>query len=317
MSVWFAATASGGDACYACAHAQGKAVARSDCGLPPTHAWQCRLVLQAPVTAPSLSAPATAADPSYFLLCGYTPFDRESQYQEMQAICNGDYKFAPAEYWAGVSETAKAFVRACLTVDPVNRPTAADLLQHPWLKSEEAPFVQDPEKPSGESVNLLPNVKKAFDAKKTREPLCAAVTDTSPSRCSGNDDGQPATGSERTAPEHGWHARGGTRASASRGRRVQGGGREGEWLAPPPGAQALVEPAVGVAPRPDIQLTLAGGRVAGSYRRPDCPRWNAYALCHADAGPLRLDGPNGDDGSACGRSRAMYILMVIVARRPR
>jgi serine/threonine protein kinase len=104
---------------------------------------------------------------TYFLLCGYTPFDRESQYQEMQAICNGDYKFAPAEYWAGVSETAKAFVRACLTVDPVNRPTAADLLQHPWLKSEEAPFVQDPEKPSGESVNLLPNVKKAFDAKKT------------------------------------------------------------------------------------------------------------------------------------------------------
>lgn len=113
---------------------------------------------------PNLTVPA---DPSYFLLCGYTPFDRESQYQEMQAICNGDYKFAPAEYWAGVSDTAKEFVRACLTVDPVNRPTAADLLQHPWLKSEDASFKQDPEKPSGESVNLLPNVKKAFDAKKT------------------------------------------------------------------------------------------------------------------------------------------------------
>lgn len=32
---------------------------------------------------------------SYFLLCGYTPFDRDSQYEEMQAICNGDYKFEP------------------------------------------------------------------------------------------------------------------------------------------------------------------------------------------------------------------------------
>ena len=31
----------------------------------------------------------------YFLLCGYTPFDRDSQYEEMQAICNGDYKFEP------------------------------------------------------------------------------------------------------------------------------------------------------------------------------------------------------------------------------
>ena len=32
---------------------------------------------------------------TYFLLCGYTPFDRDSQYEEMQAICNGDYKFEP------------------------------------------------------------------------------------------------------------------------------------------------------------------------------------------------------------------------------
>lgn len=31
----------------------------------------------------------------YFLLCGYTPFDRDSQYEEMQAIIRGDYKFEP------------------------------------------------------------------------------------------------------------------------------------------------------------------------------------------------------------------------------
>lgn len=102
---------------------------------------------------------------TYFLLCGYTPFDRESQYEEMQAICNGDYKFAPAEYWQGVSETAKDFVRACLTVDPTNRPTIDQLLAHPWLQ-QEAPAVADA---SGHAVNLLPSVKKAFDAKKTCE----------------------------------------------------------------------------------------------------------------------------------------------------
>lgn len=33
--------------------------------------------------------------PSYFLLCGYTPFDRDSQFEEMQAICNGDFQFEP------------------------------------------------------------------------------------------------------------------------------------------------------------------------------------------------------------------------------
>ncbi|GFZ48664.1 Ca2+/calmodulin-dependent protein kinase [Saitozyma sp. JCM 24511] len=98
---------------------------------------------------------------AYFLLCGYTPFDRDTQYEEMQAICNGDYKFEPAEYWQGVSDTAKDFVRACLTVDPTNRPTAAELLGHPWLKTAE------PTTPVDRGVDLLPSVKSAFNAKKT------------------------------------------------------------------------------------------------------------------------------------------------------
>lgn len=67
---------------------------------------------------------------TYFLLAGYTPFDRDSQQQEMEAIIAGDYKFEPLEYWHNVSPTAKDFVRTCLTIDPVKRPTAAIALQH-------------------------------------------------------------------------------------------------------------------------------------------------------------------------------------------
>jgi calcium/calmodulin-dependent protein kinase I len=67
---------------------------------------------------------------TYFLLAGYTPFDRDSQQQEMEAIIAGDYKFEPEEYWKNVSPTAKDFVRTCLTVDPAKRPTAAAVLQH-------------------------------------------------------------------------------------------------------------------------------------------------------------------------------------------
>ncbi|KAL7418459.1 Calcium/calmodulin-dependent protein kinase type I [Cryptotrichosporon argae] len=102
---------------------------------------------------------------TYFLLCGYTPFDRDSQFDEMQAICAGDYKFEPAEYWSGVSQTAREFVRACLTIDPTNRPTAAQLLAHPWLHPTADKGVTDAA--TGSTVNLLPNVKAAFDAKKT------------------------------------------------------------------------------------------------------------------------------------------------------
>ena len=67
---------------------------------------------------------------TYFLLAGYTPFDRDSQQLEMEAIIAGDYKFEPEEYWENVSSTAKDFVTQCLTIDPTNRPTAAEALQH-------------------------------------------------------------------------------------------------------------------------------------------------------------------------------------------
>ncbi|KAI5452451.1 Calcium/calmodulin-dependent protein kinase type I [Naganishia albida] len=101
---------------------------------------------------------------TYFLLCGYTPFDRDSQYEEMQAIVRGDYKFEPKEYWQGVSEQAREFVRKCLTIDPTNRPTAEELLQDPWLKDVEEHYVATPQ---GSATDLLPQVKKAFDARKT------------------------------------------------------------------------------------------------------------------------------------------------------
>lgn len=99
---------------------------------------------------------------TYFLLAGYTPFDRDSQQQEMEAIIAGDYKFEPHEYWQNVSETAKAFVRTCLTVDPALRPTAAEALAHKWLADAEPHFVANTD---GGPADLLPHVKKAFDAK--------------------------------------------------------------------------------------------------------------------------------------------------------
>ncbi|KAG9041798.1 hypothetical protein FS837_011731 [Tulasnella sp. UAMH 9824] len=103
---------------------------------------------------------------TYFLLCGYTPFDRDTQQQEMEAIIRGDYKFEPAEYWNPVSETARDFVRSCLTIDPRKRPTAADCLNHPWLAETKKQGVADPTTATGQA-DLLPTFQKAFNAKKT------------------------------------------------------------------------------------------------------------------------------------------------------
>lgn len=96
---------------------------------------------------------------TYFLLCGYTPFDRDSDFEEMQAILNADYSFTPVEYWRGVSTHAKDFIRRCLTVDHAKRVTAHEALQHP--------FVADQEPSDGAGENLLPTIKKNFNARRT------------------------------------------------------------------------------------------------------------------------------------------------------
>ncbi|KAI6126641.1 kinase-like domain-containing protein [Pisolithus sp. B1] len=100
---------------------------------------------------------------TYLLLAGYAPFDRDSREQEIQAIIAGDYCFEPEEYWSNVSNTARDFVSCCLTVDPDLRFTAAEALQHPWLAAEVPHYVEK----DGQPTDLLPHVKKAFDAKRT------------------------------------------------------------------------------------------------------------------------------------------------------
>lgn len=97
---------------------------------------------------------------TYFLLCGYTPFDRDTTMEEMQAIINADYSFEPAVYWQGVSEEARDFVNKLLTIDPSTRMTAHQALQHPWLATNAA-------KEGGEQRDLLPDIKHAFNAKRT------------------------------------------------------------------------------------------------------------------------------------------------------
>jgi len=76
----------------------------------------------------------------------------------MQAILIADYSFTPLEYWRGVSISARAFIKRCLTIDPTKRMTAHEALAHEWIAG--------PEAGRGEE-DLLPVVKKNFSARRT------------------------------------------------------------------------------------------------------------------------------------------------------
>ncbi|SLM36531.1 calcium calmodulin-dependent protein kinase [Lasallia pustulata] len=94
---------------------------------------------------------------TYFLLCGYTPFDRDSNLEEMQAILIADYTFTPLEYWRSISLSARQFIQRCLTIDPTQRLTAHQALSHPFVAERTPPREQD----------LLPVVRRNFNARRT------------------------------------------------------------------------------------------------------------------------------------------------------
>ena len=101
---------------------------------------------------------------TYFLLCGYTPFDRDSNLEEMQAILVADYSFTPLEYWRSVSLSAREFIKRCLTIDPQQRMTAHEALSHPFV--DEMVRQQRGEGAKG-GGDLLPVIKKNFNARRT------------------------------------------------------------------------------------------------------------------------------------------------------
>ncbi len=102
---------------------------------------------------------------TYFLLCGYTPFDRDSNLEEMQAILIADYSFTPLEYWRSVSLSAREFIKRCLTIDPTKRMTAHEALSHPFVNDDDETIRQRGREGAG--GDLLPVIKKNFNARRT------------------------------------------------------------------------------------------------------------------------------------------------------
>jgi len=71
---------------------------------------------------------------AYTLLCGFTPYKGSSQAEVIAEVLHGVINY-PSPEWEFVSPAAKDFVRKILKVNPDERPTALELLNHSWMKA--------------------------------------------------------------------------------------------------------------------------------------------------------------------------------------
>lgn len=70
---------------------------------------------------------------TYFMLCGYMPFDCDTDAETKQYIKTADYVYEPEEYWCNIPREAKDFIDKCLCVNPLERMTADESLKHPFI----------------------------------------------------------------------------------------------------------------------------------------------------------------------------------------
>ncbi|KAG2221413.1 hypothetical protein INT45_012664 [Circinella minor] len=74
----------------------------------------------------------------YTMLCGFPPFYDESIHALTDKVANGQYAFL-SPWWDPISDSAKDLITRLLCVDPNERYTIDQFLQHPWVT--EKPFL--------------------------------------------------------------------------------------------------------------------------------------------------------------------------------
>ena len=70
----------------------------------------------------------------YILLCGYPPFNGETDQDILNNVKKGKFEF-PDEEWSVVSHEAKDLINKMLTYTPLKRPSALECLNHSWFKA--------------------------------------------------------------------------------------------------------------------------------------------------------------------------------------
>lgn len=113
----------------------------------------------------------------YMLLCklyvgGFPPFNGDSDTQIHKRIRRDEVEF-PEEIWGQVSHNAIDLTRIMLIKDPIQRPAAWELLNHPWLARDSSDL---PESSRLLNVSVLTRLKEFRAGSKMRQAALHLIT---------------------------------------------------------------------------------------------------------------------------------------------
>jgi len=106
----------------------------------------------------------------YIMLCGYPPFFGETDADVLAKVRLGNFSFNAAD-WKNISEDAKTLIRYLLKMNPRDRYTAEQTLNHEWIKNK-APKAKQVEL-SGNFVDKLRGFRSHNKLKKAALAIIA------------------------------------------------------------------------------------------------------------------------------------------------
>ena len=112
----------------------------------------------------------------YVCLAGYPPFASRANRSLNQQVMAGSYSF-PDQFWRDVSDKAKDLIKKLLTVDPNQRLTVAEALEHPWIKDEK--MIEKAKKlmePDDKQTSMAPPTKTATKRKNSSDSDTSTAT---------------------------------------------------------------------------------------------------------------------------------------------
>jgi len=99
---------------------------------------------------------------AYILLCGFPPFYDDNNQKLFKSIKSGKYEY-PSPFWDDVTDSARDLIDKLLVLDPENRYTAAQVLQHPFITG------------TSPSTRALPHFKSAMVSYNARRKFRAGI----------------------------------------------------------------------------------------------------------------------------------------------